>query len=172
MHSAVGLTATNSPPCSIHLALSICLPLSSTSRVMMEHMHCWQYLLSDPVFPSSHYFSCPGVLTCALIDTFNSDESIVCPKIDLPHLYDTAAPSVPFHTVPPTDSPSLDLAGCHQCIARSSYSLWLQPHLALNRPASAQNSACVTFHGHLPIQAKHPQHSPRYFENTNFESLH
>jgi hypothetical protein len=81
-----------------------------------------------PVFPSCHHFPCPGASTCASIDTFNLRESIVSPKIDLPHRYDTAAQSVPFHTVPPTEAPRLDLAGCRQCIARSSYSSWSRPH--------------------------------------------
>jgi hypothetical protein len=54
--------------------------------------------------PKRWAFPLIGASTCASIDTFNLDESIVGPKIDLPHRYDTAAPSVPFHTVPPTDN--------------------------------------------------------------------
>ena len=76
-----------------------------------KHMHCWQYLLSDPVFLLSHHFPCPGASTCASIDTFKLNESIVWPKIDLQHRYDMTAPSVPFHTVPPTDSPPTRSSG-------------------------------------------------------------
>ncbi len=41
-HLSAGLTAMVSPPHSTHLAKSMFLLLSTTSGIMMQHMHCWQ----------------------------------------------------------------------------------------------------------------------------------
>jgi hypothetical protein len=66
-HLSAELTAKVLQSHLIHLAESICISPFVISGVIMQHMHCWQYRLSNPVFPLSHHFLCLGTFTCTSI---------------------------------------------------------------------------------------------------------